>query len=70
LSNTGGDRLSSSLEYLTAYYRSLLVHWEEVLVSLLTPAVVLVWAVCIGYVVVAFWLPLRTLIDSLIAGVY
>ena len=70
LSNTGGDRLSSSLEYLTAYYRSLLVHWEELLVSLLMPTVVLVWAVCIGYVVVALYLPLRTLIDSLIAGVY
>jgi len=70
LSNAAGDRLSSSLEYLTAYYRSLLVHWEELLVSLLMPTVVLVWALGIGYVVVAFYLPLRTLIDSLIAGVY
>jgi type II secretory pathway component PulF len=70
LSDAAGDRLSSSLEYLTTYYRSLLVHWEEVLVSLLMPAVVLVWAACVGYVAVAFLLPLRTLLDSLIAEVY
>jgi type II secretory pathway component PulF len=70
LSSTGGDRLSSSLEYLMAYYRSLLVHWEELFVSLLMPAVVLMWAACTGYVVVAFWLPVHALVNSVVAELY
>lgn len=65
-----GASLQASLEYLAAYYRSLRVHWGRVLVSIFTPVMVLLWALCIGYIALALFLPLIALIDSMMADVF
>ena len=67
---TGGNELAAGLEYLATYYRSLAVHWDHVLASAMVPAVVLMWGLCVGYVVVALFLPIQSLIQSLEAGTY
>ena len=38
--------------------------------ALLTPCIVLFWAACVGYIVVALFLPLTALMDSLADSVY
>jgi type IV pilus assembly protein PilC len=62
--------LGGRLAYLATYYRGLLVHWEQVAAGLLLPATVITWAACIGYIVVALYLPIRHLLDSIMDTVY
>lgn len=66
----GGRDLPGTLEYLAAYYRSLLVHWEQVAASILVPTTVVLFGVGFGYVVLAFYLPLRFLLDGVMADIY
>jgi type II secretory pathway component PulF len=66
----GTGRLPAVIDYLASYYRSLLVHWERVFASLLLPLTVLAWALLIGFIVVAFYLPLSALLDGVIGSVY
>jgi type IV pilus assembly protein PilC len=71
LRSARGEReLPAALDYLSSYYRSLLVHWEQVAASIVVPTTVLLFGVCFGYVVLAFYLPLRFLLDSVMAGMY
>lgn len=69
-SAAGSARLPAVTEYLACYYRRLRVHWERILASLLLPLIVLVWALRVGFVVIAFYLPLDALLDSVIRSVY
>ena len=65
----GGD-LATTLDYLASYYRSLAVHWQRVAASAAIPLIVLLWGLCVGYVVVAVFLPLVSLIEALVSSVY
>ena len=68
LSGTHGpEELSGSLEYLCSYYRSLLMHWEQLLASASIPAVVLLWAGCVAYVALMIFMPLYAMLDSVMA---
>ena len=62
--------LAAALEYAGSYYRRLLVHWERLFVSAAGPTMVLLFGLGIGYAVVAFYLPLKALIDQVMAGIY
>jgi len=66
----GGRDLPGALDYLAAYYRSLLVHWEQVAASVVVPATVVLFGLGFGYVVLAFYLPLRSLLDGVMADIY
>jgi type II secretory pathway component PulF len=66
----GPDELAAALDYLCAYYRSLLTHWEQLLVSAAIPVMVLTWAACVAYVALALIVPLYALVDSMIASVF
>jgi type IV pilus assembly protein PilC len=56
--------LAARFEYLTEYYQALQRHWRHVTASVVTPAMVVAWALLIGFIVVALFLPLTTLIQS------
>jgi type IV pilus assembly protein PilC len=64
------QELGSALAYLALYYRGLTFHWERVLAAVLTPCIVLAWAACVGFVVLALFLPLVVLIDGVADSVY
>jgi len=66
----GGADLGTRLEYVSGYYQALRYHWERVLVSVLTPSLVALWGLCVGYVVLALFLPLAALINAVIGVVY
>lgn len=70
LATGGGAELATGLEYLAAYYRSLSVHWQRVVLSAMLPLIVLMWALCVGYIVVALFLPLMAIIDATAASIY
>ncbi len=65
-----GGELPAQLAYLSAYYQSLAVHWEDVLLSALAPLVVVAWGLVVGYVTVALIWPLAALQSSTAALVY
>lgn len=65
-----GTDLPAALDYLAEYYRALVTHWENVAASLLTPAVVIFWALCVGFTVVALFMPLARLTESVLSSVY
>jgi type IV pilus assembly protein PilC len=69
VSRNGGD-LALRLAYLAAYYQALRTHWEQMLTSALAPVLVLLWAICVGYIVVAMFLPLVSLINATLASIY
>lgn len=64
--NAGNDDLPARLDYLTAYYRSIAMHWEDVIASIARPCFVFVWACGIGAVVYALFLPLVALLEQLL----
>jgi type IV pilus assembly protein PilC len=66
----GRDELTAALDYLCAYYRSLLAHWEELLASATLPLLVLVWGLGIGYVACSIMLSLYAIVDTIMADVY
>ncbi len=58
------DSLAMRLEYLALYYRGLWTHWDQVAASILAPLVVMVWALCVGFIALALFLPLIALIRA------
>ena len=66
----GGRELPAVLDYLSSYYRSLSVHWDHVAASVIVPTLMLLFGMCFGYVVVAFYMPLQYLLDSVMAEMY
>lgn len=64
------DELATALEYVGSYYRRLLLHWERLFISVAGPTVVFFFGLGIGYAVLAFYLPLKALIDGVMAGIY
>lgn len=64
------DELSAALDYLCSYYRSLLAHWEHVLVSFAIPCVVLTWALCVGLAAYSVFAPVCVILDSIIADIW
>lgn len=68
-SGQGGD-LAVRLAYLAAYYQALRTHWEQMLISTLTPLLVAVWAIGVGYIVVALFLPLIAILNGTLASIY
>lgn len=65
-----GHDLAGGLDYLASYYRSLVVHWERMLEAILMPLAVLAFAAVVLPVLLAAFLPMVSLIDALVAGVY
>lgn len=64
------ERLSRSLEYLAFYYSSLLIHWEQILVSALLPCIVVFWAGIVAAIAVGFFQSIMYIVDSLIGEIY
>jgi type IV pilus assembly protein PilC len=60
---SGGD-LSTRLEYLCEYFRTLQAHWERILLAIVGPLLVMFWGLCIGTTVVAFFLPVIALLQG------
>ena len=65
-----GPSADAAFEFVATYYRNMVFHWQRVISALLTPCIVLFWAACVGYIVVALFLPLTALMDSLADSVY
>ena len=65
-----GPSADTALEFAATYYRNMVFHWQRVISALLTPCVVLFWAFCVGYIVVALFLPLVAITNSLTESVY
>lgn len=61
----GPEELATALDYLCAYYRSLLVHWEGMFASAAIPFIVLTWAVCVALIWMMIMLPVRAVMDSI-----
>ncbi len=70
LAGARGQELGAALAYLTLYYRGLTFHWERVIAAMLTPCVVLLWAACVGFIVVSLFMPLVVLIEGVAESVY
>ncbi len=66
----GPDELAAALDYLCSYYRSLLIHWEQIFVSAAIPVMVLTWGVCVAFIALALFVPLYAILDSLMDGVF
>lgn len=62
---TGAD-LPAALEYLAAYYRSLSGHWTRALASAAMPLVTILWGVCVGYVCVALFGTLFSVVERIL----
>lgn len=56
------EELAIQLEFLLAYYRGLAIRWEHMLIGIVGPLLVVFWGLVVGYLVLAFFLPLVGLI--------
>lgn len=65
-----GADLVLALEYLSAYYRSLVSYWGRLAAALAVPIVTIVWGVFAGYLCVAVFTGLYTIVDSILAKLY
>ncbi|MCG3128530.1 MAG: Type II secretion system protein F [Phycisphaerae bacterium] len=70
LTAANDGELAARIEYLADYYESLRDHWRRVLLAALTPVVVMGWALLVAFVVLATFVPLKVLLDAVIAQVY
>jgi type II secretory pathway component PulF len=61
---------AARFEYLAGYYQALHQHWRRVLVGAVTPLMVIAWALVVGYIAVAMFLPLIALLEGVIGSIY
>jgi type IV pilus assembly protein PilC len=66
---TDGE-LAARFEYLADYYQALHTHWLRVLAAAFTPLMVIAWALVVGYIVLALFLPLIALVQGVMSTVY
>ncbi len=66
---TDGE-LAARFEYLADYYQALHCHWLRVLAAAFTPLMVIAWALVVGYIVVALFLPLIALVQGVMSTIY
>lgn len=59
--------LAGALDYLAEYYRALRDHWRRLAIEFAVPLVVAAWALLVGYIVVALFLPMVALLESVMA---
>jgi type II secretory pathway component PulF len=64
------DELLAELSYLAAYYERLMFHWERIAAACVTPVLVLTVSVVVGLVVISLYLPMRSLLNAVMAEVY
>ena len=62
--------LAAYLEHLAAYYQALRIRWEQMLAAIIGPLLIFAWGLVVGYFVVALFLPLIALLESVIGSVY
>ena len=66
----GGGDLSTRLEYLCEYFRTLQAHWERIVLAIIGPLLVMFWGLCVGTIVVAFFLPVVALLQGVMKTIY
>lgn len=64
------DELVAGFSYLASYYQRLAFHWERVAAACITPVLVLAASVVVGIVVIALYLPMRALLNSVMGEMY
>lgn len=64
------DSFIAELSYLSSYYERLTDHWERVAAGLIAPLLVLAASILVGFVTVALYMPMRLLMNALMAEVY
>jgi type II secretory pathway component PulF len=62
---TGGE-LALRLNYLAEYYDRLRLHWGRMLRGIVVPATVLLWGLCVLWIMLAVFLPLIEITDSMV----
>jgi type IV pilus assembly protein PilC len=61
--------LATRLEYLADYYCILHHHWMRTVAAVATPLMVMAWGLIIGFVILAFFLPLVMLIEGVLQSI-
>lgn len=64
------EEMLSELSYLSSYYERLAFHWQRIVTACVTPILVMIASAGVGFVVIALYLPLRMLLNSVMSEMY